>query len=408
MQYRIFLLLFMILCLSGKAQGLYERFQSAYAEKQFPVCIETGTTLVKYVDHPFLHYQLAGCYAARKADSSLLLLKQLALQGLPYRIEANEHFSSLQTHPYFSSLLKSFAANRKGRHQPVTAFELSHPLLIPEGITANKRGTEFYVGSYAKKSILRRTGGKKEVFIPEGAHGLYGVLGMKLSPDEKELWVCSSSEQQGTAGFAGLFVFDIGTRKLKRKIVLEKQGEPHLLNDLVFDAKGEAYVTDSRAGRLWRVKDTALQRVSSRDFIYPNGIAYNSGKNLLYVADYTGITIVNPVTDSAYALQAESPVYFSSIDGLYFYENSLIGIQNAGDDQYRVVRFQLDKNGEMVTSVKVLSGHHPSFAMPTTGTIVGDEFYFIANSYVTQLQPDGSIRDAEKVQPTLIQKLPLK
>lgn len=391
-----------------RAQGLYEQFQKSWSQKDYTTCIKAGSRLVQYVNHPFLHYQLAECYAgAGKRDSSLQILRQLASQGLPYRVEENGNLQSLKEQATFTTISNQFIQNRSGKSQPLTAFVLNTERLIPEGITANRKGTAFYIGSYAKRSIIRRSDDREEVFLPEGAEGMFGVLGMKLSPDEKDLWVCTSSEQEGTAGFAGLFVFDVASKKLKRKIVLEKKDEPHLLNDLAFDQHGTAYITDSRAGKVWKVNDTGLQRVSNKDFIYPNGIAFHATTGLLYVADYTGITVIDPLTETTTALQAAVPTYLSSIDGLSVYRISLIAIQNAGDDQYRVVEFCLDESGRKITRVRTLAGHQKNFEMPTTGVVVGQEFYFIANSYVRNLQPDGSIKDVENIKPTIIQKLGL-
>jgi hypothetical protein len=54
------------------------------------------------------------------------------------------------------------------------------------------------------------------------------------------------------------------------------------------------------------------------------------------------------------------------------------------------------------------SHHHPAFAESTTGAIAGDVFYVIANSYVSNFQPNANIKDPEQLKATAILAIPLK
>jgi hypothetical protein len=57
----------------------------------------------------------------------------------------------------------------------------------------------------------------------------------------------------------------------------------------------------------------------------------------------------------------------------------------------------------------VLQSHdHPEFAEPTTGVIANGALHVIANSHVSQFQPDGTIKDAEKLKGTAVLAVPLK
>ena len=48
----------------------------------------------------------------------------------------------------------------------------------------------------------------------------------------------------------------------------------------------------------------------------------------------------------------------------------------------RAAAFRLDESGSRVAEVRVLEARHPRMEDPTTGVIVGDEFWYIANSNI--------------------------
>jgi hypothetical protein len=71
----------------------------------------------------------------------------------------------------------------------------------------------------------------------------------------------------------------------------------------------------------------------------------------------------------------------SGSDGLYFYENSLIGIINIVSERNgRVARFYLDGSTKAITNAAVLDCNHRLYQWPTTGVVVGNSFFYIANS----------------------------
>src|SRR5262249_29506706 len=77
--------------------------------------------------------------------------------------------------------------------------------------------------------------------------------------------------------------------------------------------------------------------------------------------------------------KADSKIIDASIDGLYFYHNNLIGIQN-GIHPGRIVRFYLDATQTKTTRWEVLETYNPLFENPTTGSLDGDSLLFFANT----------------------------
>jgi len=63
---------------------------------------------------------------------------------------------------------------------------------------------------------------------------------------------------------------------------------------------------------------------------------------------------------------------------------------------------------DKVDRVEVLEAHNPLFSgMPTTGTLVGDTLYYIANSQLNAVGPDGRFLAADKLQEPAVLKVRL-
>jgi hypothetical protein len=93
------------------------------------------------------------------------------------------------------------------------------------------------------------------------------------------------------------------------------------------------------------------------------------------------------------------------IDGLCFYKQSLIGIQNV---TYPVCinQYNLNSTFDKIENANVLLADHPLFDTPTTGVVVNDWFYFIANSQMSNLEKDKII-DPARLKEVLIMKIKL-
>lgn len=99
--------------------------------------------------------------------------------------------------------------------------------------------------------------------------------------------------------------YDLDNARWGRPVEGEKKGFD-ILNDLVLDGEGCAYVTDpglsdyvSPVGRVWRVdysgykEGKAKAQVWARGIKYANGIAISPDGNFLYVAEFNTNSIIN-------------------------------------------------------------------------------------------------------------------
>lgn len=392
------------------AQGIvsdYQQFITAYNEKKYEQCAQLGAPLAKSTGHPGIQYKLAECYCQTgQLSQSLELLGMLAKRGLSYPVEESKELSPLHGDKRFMEYAKAFQNNRTTIDKSTVSFVIDDSLLIPEGIAYDSQRQTFYVGSLARHKVIRCSGnGNCSDFVTGAQSGFWMALGMKVSTDFKSLWLCSASENDSLNGFSGIFQFDIASGKLMQKFVVDNKQGPHLFNDLVITGGGDIYFTDSKAGKVWRIlpgSDTLTEYAA--DFVYPNGIALDEDRKVLFVADYTGLQVFDLVTGKRSRISDGGKTYLNGIDGLYYYKGALIGIQDSGNQDDRVARFYYDLKKNVITRVETLQSFRKDFIIPTTGTLANGQLHYIANAQLRSLQPDGSITNPEKLlKPVILQ-----
>ena len=70
---------------------------------------------------------------------------------------------------------------------------------------------------------------------------------------------------------------------------------------------------------------------------------------------------------------------------MYLVDGKLTAIQNALGATRIIQISELDSEA---VKIKVLDNSHQSFDIPTTGVIIGHQFYYIANSQMTKMGGD--------------------
>lgn len=301
-----------------------------------------------------------------------------------------------------------------------TAFGITENDLLPESIAFDASTQSFYVGSTRKGKIIKiAANGSQSTFVQGGQFGQWMVVGLKVNPERNELWFCSSGGSN-LLGYtrsdnpdgrpAGVFRVDLSTGELIKKYVLEAPGQVHFFNDLVIDANGDVYVSHMFAEQaIYKIDREAdeLERFSHSEIIkYPNGIDISTDRQFLFVAHAEGIGRILLASGEVTNLDVPDDVdikYQSSIDGLYFYDNSLIGIQS---DVNKVTRYFLNPALDKVIKAKTLLMDHPDIDHPTTGVIIEDVLYFVANAQFHKVNQDGTLK--EQLSDPLIMKLNLK
>jgi len=111
--------------------------------------------------------------------------------------------------------------------------------------------------------------------------------------------------------------------------------------------------------------------------------------------------VVDLATKRIGKIFASENIAFTTVDGMYFYKNSLLAIQNGFNPQ-RVVRFFLNKKFDRIERYEIVAANHPHFNEPTLGVLVKNTFYYVANSQWGSFNKDKTIFPLEKLQEPII------
>jgi hypothetical protein len=149
-------------------------------------------------------------------------------------------------------------------------------------------------------------------------------------------------------------------------------------------------VTDSLSNQVLRFDrktSTFAALALHRAILYPNGIAIDDNEERLFVADALGVLRVDLGTGASADVNPGARKTLAGFDGLYWYKGGLVGVQN-GIGSPRVAAFRLSSDGLSVKQAAILEYRSPLTVLPTTGAIRGNEFYFIANSQIDNMNND--------------------
>jgi sugar lactone lactonase YvrE len=166
------------------------------------------------------------------------------------------------------------------------------------------------------------------------------------------------------------------------------------------------YFTDSEGGAVWAwgpkgSKLTLLHRAPPERFAYPNGIAFLPEERGLLVAYWQGMVTIDLPSGRVATVRAANDSAVSRVDGLYAACSGYIGIQNMVNPS-RLIAFRI-KNGS-AEAVRELERGRADFRGPTTGALVGDTLFYVANA---QIGPFDPRKEGASLAPVLVLKLPL-
>jgi sugar lactone lactonase YvrE len=387
-----------------------EAFGALYVRKDYPAYRDAMRRVVAArPDDANALYDLAGALALTgDSAEALRTLDRVVARGVGFDPSLDPRFTALANLPEYKKLLERVVAGDPPRNRSRVAFTIAERDLIPEGIAYDPVTGATFVGSLAKSKIVRiDKSGVASDFTASKQDGLWAVLGMKVDAKRRQLLVCSAAGASTGAddGRSGLFVFNLETGKLVRKHLVDTAAGKHLFNDLALAPGGEAYVTDSLTGAVYRVDPTREAPevwMPADTFIYPNGIAMSEDGSKLFVAsEGRGVTRIEVKTRAMADVATGTVATLTGIDGLYVYGRDLVAVRN-GLGPGRAVRALLNAAMDRVERVDVLESRHPRFEIPTTGTLVGDRLRFIANSQLRRLKDDGTIPDSGTLKETVI------
>ncbi|NBP67748.1 MAG: hypothetical protein EBR30_05555 [Cytophagia bacterium] len=230
--------------------------------------------------------------------------------------------------------------------QSTETIALQGNQVFPEGIITLPNN-DLLVGGFGDGSI-QRIDGKNQVsyFSKSGENGMVIAVGMALDKKNNRLWVANFNfkTESGNPG-SNLKVFDYTTGKLL-KTIPENFIQGAFFNEVTLDEKGNVYVSDTFAPKIWTanyrateatvfVTDAALLKNPSPDQPFGlNGLTITPDNKYL-IASVMNRTIkgggtlvrislgnkeVKPVKLNA----DEATKSFSGSDGMFFYKDQLL------------------------------------------------------------------------------------
>ncbi len=404
---------------ASDVRQLVQEALRAHGEKNYALFTKKMETAFKLRSGgQYYRYNLAAGYALTgKKDKALSLLSEAATMGLAYpALEKDEDFNSLRGSPEYGAILKKLAENQKPMGRSETAFVVEEKGLVPEGLAFDPATKTFYLGSvYRRKIIAIDQTGTARDFSSE-IDGLWSVMGMKVDPVRRSLWVCTAGHLQmanassDDDGKSGIFRYDLITGKLAKKYLIPMNGEKHWLGDLTLDAHGNVYASDSLLPAIYVISRDKGEIESWRagaPFMNPQGLAVTSDQRHLLMADYLkGLFLIDLRSKEVEEIAAPPDVTLLGIDGIYDSAGGIVAVQN-GIIPNRVVRIKMSDDYRHVEKLEVLAANHPAFDEPTLGVVDGRDFYFNANSQWGAIDPKGQLAPADKLHPAIVLKLKL-
>jgi sugar lactone lactonase YvrE len=273
---------------------------------------------------------------------------------------------------------------------------------FPESMSASSDGT-LYFSSFGNGRVWRAKPGEAQAseWIKPGSNGTASALGVLADDKSNTLYVCSDDFSaagikipDGTA--TSLKLFDLKTGEPKGSIATP--GQATLCNDIVVASDGTAYITDSFAGHILRLKPGAKefevwahdQRWDVADKPELDGLAIlPDGAIYANIFEGDGLHRI-PINSDGSAgaitkLQTSRPLYHS--DGLRaFGPNKLIMVE--GETKGDLDLVTIDGDNAKIETIK------EGFDGPVSLAQVGDQIYVLDAPLRYLLGPEAKDKKA--------------
>ena len=329
--------------------------------------------------------------------AAVAALERVAEARIGFSVSADFRLVRFAGDPEFDRVAARLAAAAPQVRRGRTVATVAVPGLVPEGIAADPASGRLFLGDMNNRRIWAIDGADGRA-RPFGAPLVLRPLGMKVDAARGLLWVATTdafwaSQPPG----ARLVALDLATGAVRRSV----GGEARSFNDLVVAEDGTVYATDSLAGAVYRLdpgSETLVRIAPDTPMNYANGIALSADGAALYVAQGISLRRIELASGAVSAVAAPPGLALLAIDGLYWHRGRLIAVQNGGGPG-RVLALDLSPDGLAISGYRVLEAGDPGFDLPTTGTIAGDRFTFIANSQLRRLGDDGRLTAGSPLAP---------
>ena len=327
-------------------------------------------------------YDLACGYALTgRADEALELLGQLARQKVDFGMVDDEDLESLHDLSGFHALVESLERAIEPISNSELRFELEQYGLIPEGIAVDTETGRTFLGSMRSGDILVvDSDGRLSKFATVAHDGALAAIGLAVDDNRELLWAVGAAF--GTVeNFdpeappkTGVFGFDLTTGREQHKYIADTSVRG--LNDVTVGPAGDLFVSGTVLSRV-RPGGDRLEAVDTDiQIVGANGVAASPDGRDLFVSSYpVGLARIDLGSGKVVFLDLPADTTSYGIDGLYWYEGGLVGVQN-GVRPWRLVRMTLSEDRDTVTAVRMIE-YANDYVTATTGAIVGNVIHYV-------------------------------
>lgn len=319
---------------------------------------------------------------------------------------SNKTFAPLAGSPRYKAVLEKFRLNERPVSKAEKAFDLADADLVAEDLDYDAASKSYLITSVLKKKIVRvseKGGATDFAASPSG----WPMLAIKVDDKRGLVWATEvaldgfAAAPKADWGKSAVLCFDLKSGRLLSRV---EGPAGAALGDMALDAAGNPIVSDGQKGGIYRLRDGKLELVNGTDFISPQTPAISPDGRHAFVPDYLrGVGLLDLETGGVKWL-GSNRVALSGVDGLYFCRGSLFLTQN-GTAPERVIRVRLDASMTRVVSTETIERATPTLGDPTHGVVVGDGFYYIANSGWSELDEHGQVKPGSKLTPAHIMRI---
>jgi hypothetical protein len=339
---------------------------------------------------------------AGKPDEALDSFAQFVAMGqADEEVLKAKSFDLLRELPRYHGIYADMVTNIVSKSCAEEVFRLQNSARIPEDIDYDPETKQFYISTVLGKQILQvsMTGGTT---VLASAPDQWPMMALKVDSRRHVLWATEVALDGFAAvskqdwGRSAILEYDLRSGRLLRRI----EGPPKsALGDMALTANGDPIVSDGEHGGVYRVnrKTQSVVRIDAGDFVSPQTAAVLPGGKRILVPDYVrGVALLDLNTRRVDWFPADGKHALSGIDGLYAVGGLLIATQN-GTSPERVVQFALTAPKTGVLSESIIERATATLGDPTHGVVIGDHFYYIANSGWDSLDEHGVVKEGTTI-----------
>ena len=276
---------------------------------------------------------------------------------------------------------------------------------IPKGIVVNPKNNDIYISSLHLDQLVRynEIQNKTEIILNREDHGY--SAGTDLGIYKNRLYALGRYNRDS---FAMLFI-----KNLYTDLTLSYKVNSHdrtFFNNLAIDKKGNCYISDTDHHRIYKYdnenRDIRVFYLNEQ-IENPNGISISSDQTKLFVDSYShGIRIID-IESKTIVNKLHSPTAQWGVGGIKYHKGKIFFIVNGIKDKSQHGLYSLDliENETEFGNLDPVLVFHKKMHIPTTLSIVHNQFYMLANSQLDLLEANtNTIIDSSKLTDTYVIK----